>query len=173
MYVYTDDDLTRINRDYLGPKGKRLPWVATYRTYGVSIAVLVFMFAGFMWIGLPLNQWTVLLYVFACVLTINFVVRRLKRDVSLWSMFKAGYQEVSVPRAAKPKPQEHPIRVEIARFDYSAQPTPTWWERHFKKAQTKQQTAGAQRPEFAVQPARGDDESQTRRARRRAETRKA
>ena len=38
MRVYTDDDLRRIDRTWLGPPNKRLPWVATYRQY-VTIIV--------------------------------------------------------------------------------------------------------------------------------------
>lgn len=133
MYVYTDDDLTRINRDYLGPKGKRLPWVATYRAYGVAIGVLVGMFGLFMVLNVPLSQWTVLLYAFLSVLVITWIVRRIQRDVSIWAMAKAGYQEVTVPRATQPAPKTHTITATVKRWDYNAQPAPRWSQRRSHK----------------------------------------
>ncbi|KJL49558.1 hypothetical protein RS84_00032 [Microbacterium hydrocarbonoxydans] len=146
MYVYTDDDLTRINRDYLGPKGKRLPWVATYRAYGVSIAVLVGMFGLFMALNVPLSQWTALLYAFLSVLVITWIVRRMKRDVSIWAMARAGYQEVTVPRAARPAPKRHTIAASVQRWDYNAQPAPRWWERRSHSTKKTSVTAGSRQP---------------------------
>lgn len=146
MYVYTDDDLTRINRDFLGPKGKRLPWVATYRTYGVSIGVFVGVFALFMALGVPVNQWTALLYACTCTLVIAWFVRRMKRDVSIWSMTKAGWQEVTVPRAPRPVSKGHTMRLEIKRWDYDAEPAPRWWQRRPTKTTTKTERAGNSQP---------------------------
>jgi len=157
MYIYTDDDLTRINRDYLGPKGKRLPWVASYRTYGIATAVLLGMAALYMILGIPLNQWTGLLYFFACALILNYVVQRMNRDVSLLAMAKAGWQEVTVPRAARPNPKDHTLHVAITMHGYDAQPAPTWWERHFKSS------TGTRKPSAATVADEG-----TRRAARQA-----
>lgn len=129
MYIYTDDDLTRINRDYLGPKGRRLPWVASYRTYFVALTVLVMLAGVYLLVGIPLNQWTALLYVFVAALLVNYVVRRLTRDVSLWAMFKAGWQEVNVPRPPSDKATTKLITAKVARFDYNAEPEPRWWQK--------------------------------------------
>ncbi len=129
MYIYTDDDLTRINRDYLGPKGKRLPWVATYRTYVVVGAVATGIFGLFLFLGVPLNQWTVLLYLFLCALVVTYAIRRLNRDVSLYSMFKAGWQEVNVPRAGDERPKSYQIKANVQRFAYDAMPGPYWWQK--------------------------------------------
>lgn len=136
MYVYTDDDLTRINRDYLGPKGRRLPWVATYRNYGVALGVLVGMFALFMAVGIPFNQWTLLLYGFSSTLVITWFNRRLNRDVSIWAMAKAGWQEVTVPRAPRPVSKAHTVRLQIKRWDYDAEPPARWWQRRSTKTKT-------------------------------------
>ena len=148
MYIYTDDDLTTINRDYLGPKGKRLPWVASYRTYGITLVVIVAWFVVFLLSGLPLNQWVGLLYVIVVFSTVTYVVRRVRRDVSLWAMFRTGWQEVTVPRAVEPRPESHPVVVTVPRYDYDAKPKPRWWERGARAARKAAQTPspGASRP---------------------------
>ncbi|WP_146081228.1 hypothetical protein [Rathayibacter rathayi] len=129
MYIYTDDDLGRIDRAYLGPKGRRLPFIATYRTYGITVAVLVGVFFLFMMIGLPLNEWTVLLYGLVCTMTVARIIQRMKRDVSIWSMFRAGTQEVTVPRRPRPIPEPHTMTLTIPRLAYDVTPAPRWWER--------------------------------------------
>lgn len=129
MYIYTDDDLTRINRDYLGPKGKRLPWVASYRTYLVALCVVVAVAGVYLLVGIPLNKWTGLFFVLLCALLINYVVRRLTRDVSLWAMFKAGWQEVNVPRPPADTPKTMLIQANVKKFDYDAVPEPRWWQK--------------------------------------------
>lgn len=140
MYIYTDDDLTKINRDYLGPKGKRVPWVWTYRTYGVVLAVVVGLFALFVFVGVPLNQWTGLAFFFVAFLLSTYVVRRLNGDVGIVAMFQAGWQEVRVPRSPRPNVQEHQIQITVRQFDYDAVPAPRWWE--FKARQDARRAQG-------------------------------
>lgn len=129
MYIYTDDDLTRINRDYLGPKGKRLPWVLPYRVYAV-IFLSAFIWFGIGWIlQIPINQWTGLLFVFVVAMTVIYVTRRLRRDVSLWAMFKGGWQEVIAPRHPGEKTTPHQVVAHrIQMFPIGAAPTPRWWQ---------------------------------------------
>lgn len=139
MYIYTDDDLTRINRDYLGPKGRRIPWIASYRTYGVAMAIAVIEFFAFMVLDIPFSKWTVLLYFVCVALTIPYVLRRLNRDVSLLSMFRQGWQEMSVPRA-DPKPKTNRIELKVERFDYNAEPRPRWWQLRARRAWASKET---------------------------------
>jgi hypothetical protein len=134
VYIYTDDDLNRVNRDYLGPKGRRLPFVATYRTYGVTIAVVVVEIAVFMFVGVPLNQWTGLFFCFFAFLSVTYVIRRLNGDVSIVSMFKAGWQEVTVPRPPTQRAKEHVIHAQVQKFDYDAIAPPRWWELKKRRA---------------------------------------
>ncbi len=132
MYIYTDDDLTRINRDYLGPKGRRIPWVASYRTYVVVGVIALVEFFAYMLLDIPFNKWTVLLY-FACVaLTIPAVLRRMNGDVSLVAMFRQGWQETAVPRR-KTKVESQRLEANVQRFKYDAEPLPKWWQLAAKK----------------------------------------
>jgi hypothetical protein len=155
VYIYTDDDLNRVNRDYLGPKGRRLPFVATYRTYGVTIAVVVVEIAVFMFVGVPLNQWTGLIFCFCAFLSVTYVIRRLNGDVSIVAMFRAGWQEVTVPRPPTTRAKEHVIHAQVQKFDYDAIAPPRWWELKKKRAarraaspeQSHAVTTGKHRPE--------------------------
>lgn len=136
MYIYTDDDLTRINRDYLGPKGRRIPWVASYRTYVVVGAIALFEFFAFMMLDIPFNKWTALLYFVCVTLTVPAVLRRMNGDVSLVAMFRQGWQEVAVPRADT-RVEARTVQLKVQRFDYTAEPQPKWWQRLIMKAKAK------------------------------------
>lgn len=129
MYVYTDDDLTRINRDYLGPKGKRLPWVATYRTYVVSTVIIFAMFGAFLYLRIPANKWTILLWCFLTALIIARYVRQMNRDLSIYAALKGGWQEVTVPRNHPKPPEPLAVGASISRWSYDAQPEPKRWGR--------------------------------------------
>jgi len=147
MYVYTDDDLTRINRDYLGPKGRQLPWVATYRTYGVLLGTVIGVYLLFLFLGVPFNKWTVLLYLIVTAFSAIGFTRRLRPDQSLWQMVAMGWQEVVVPRDHRPAPTTHHMAVSVARFDYNATPRPRWWQfRQRRNTPAPQRAAGRGRP---------------------------
>lgn len=138
MYIHTDDDLTRVNRDFLGPKGKRLPWVAQYRTYGVTIAMFLVMWGLFVFLGVPVNQWTLLLYVFITALITLRITQQMKRDVSIIDNIRAGWQEVTVPRPEKPAEHEHVVLLRIPVRPYDTPPAPRWWE--FRKRRAGSET---------------------------------
>lgn len=141
MYLYTDDDLTRINRDFLGPKGKRLPFVLQYRTYfiatGVAAFTLILLFGIF---RLPVDELTVVIFLTIVGFVTGGIVARLKRDVGFVGLVQAGWQEVAVPRAPQPtRNDEHVIRASIPMYaSVDAQPHRRWWQR-------KQQHQGATR----------------------------
>ncbi|MGO2933147.1 hypothetical protein [Microbacterium sp.] len=146
MYVYTDDDLSRVNRDYLGPKGKRLPFVLKYRTYGISFAILAAMWGLFVFVGLPVNQWTLLLFFFASALVIIGVVKRLQREVSVLESAIAGWQEVTVPRAEKPNPHAHVVQASVRMRPYDIEPEPRWWEFRKLRAASAMETPSRREP---------------------------
>lgn len=99
MYVHTDDDLARIDRTYLGPKGRRLPWTATYRTYGIFFVVGLVMFALLYQAGVNmLNLWGWYWWGLITFLVVRFLNRRLRSDVGLIANARSVAQEVSVPR---------------------------------------------------------------------------
>lgn len=127
MYLYTDDDLTRVNRDYLGPKGKRLPWTAQYRTYGVFIVVAFLVFFGFLMLGIPASKWSFAAYGFILYFSMKAIVRKMDGQVSLWASFKTGWQEMDVPR--KPRATTQTVGAVIKRYKKDEEPDLKWWQR--------------------------------------------
>jgi len=127
MYLYTDDDLTRVNRDYLGPKGKRLPWTAQYRTYGVFIVVAFLLFFGFLMLGIPANKYSIVSYGFILYLSMKAIVRKMDGQVSLWASFKTGWQEMDVPR--QPRETTQTVGATIKRYGKDEEPDLRWWQR--------------------------------------------
>lgn len=136
MYLYTDDDLTRINRDFLGPAGRRFPFVLQYRTYfiaaGVAFLTLILLFGIF---RLPVDEFTVLLFLTIVGFATGGIVARLKRDVGFVGLVQAGWQEVAVPRAPQPsRNDEHLIRASIPMYaSVDAQPRRRRWQRKQKQ----------------------------------------
>lgn len=103
MRVYTDDDLRRVDRTWLGPPNKRLPWVATYRQYVTIIIVVLSLFGFMLYLGLPMTE---LGWLFVCGASSYFIVRGINEhyrdDVGIIVNFITAYQELSVPRDDDP-----------------------------------------------------------------------
>lgn len=99
MRVYTDDDLRRIDRTWLGPPNKRLPWVATYRQYVTIIVVGLTLFAVMLYLGFPMTE---LAFQFVWFLLTYFSVKAFdayyRDDVGILVNGITAYQELSVPR---------------------------------------------------------------------------
>lgn len=113
MRIITDDDLTRIDRTYLGPKGKRIPFVATYRQYLIGLAVAALSFGALVLIGVPMwNKYVLVIWGFGAIFLTMFVNRRMRADVTLRDTFRMAWQEVLVPRP-QTTVEHHPIHLEI------------------------------------------------------------
>lgn len=99
MRIYTDDDLRRIDRTWLGPPNKRLPWVATYRQYVTIIIVALTTFSLMLFLGFAMTElaW---LFIWGCLtyFTVKAVNDRYRDDVGILVNFITAYQEMSVPR---------------------------------------------------------------------------
>lgn len=107
MYVHTDDDLARIDRTYLGPKGRRLPWAASYRTYGITFVVGLVVFAVLYQVGVNmLDLWGWYWWGLITYLIVRFLTKRLRNDVGLIANVRGVWQEVGVPRDDR-RPVKH------------------------------------------------------------------
>ena len=100
MRIYTDDDIRRVDRTWLGPPGKRLPWVASYREYVTILVVAVGVFSLMVYLGFAMSE---LLWLGVCGFTTAFIVKAINNhyrdDVGILNNFITAYQEISVPRA--------------------------------------------------------------------------
>ncbi|WP_460461648.1 hypothetical protein [Arthrobacter pigmenti] len=125
MRVFTDDDLTRIDRTYLGPKGRKIPWTATYRQYGIGFATLALAFGAMVLFGVPINPYTLWAWFFGSIGLSLYIVRRLRADVSLWATFKAAWQEVAVPRDDPAKPTHYDMKICVPIYAAGTPPPET------------------------------------------------
>lgn len=118
MKIYTDDDLRRIDRTWLGPPNRRLPWIATYRQYVTILLVGMSVFAAMLWLGLPMAQ---LEWLFVCALvsylTVRFIEGNYRDDVGITNNFISAYQEVTTPRDDSAAAYNRQLVLKASRFD--------------------------------------------------------
>lgn len=116
MRVYTDDDLRRIDRTWLGPPNKRLPWVATYRQYVTIIIVSLTMFAAMLFLGFNMTElgWQ---FVCFCLIyfTVKFINANYRDDVGILINGLTAYQELTVPREDLGKRFDKTLRLNMTR----------------------------------------------------------
>lgn len=130
MYFFTDDDLRRVDRTFLGPKNKRLPLVLTYRQWGVAFTYIGLVWIAFMWLGIPFGKYQLIVAGFAIVFLCVYTFRRMDGSVSLWAAFKTGWQEVSVPRK-KTGAKQYEVKAHILRYSSSDRRVKKWYHRLF------------------------------------------
>ena len=112
MRVRTDDELYRVDRTYLGPKGRRLPWRATYRAYGVWLmAVLAFGAATFK-LGAPISLLSVIAVLYVSALVTIWIMKRLDQDRPLVTLPVIMWHELTAPRPPLSR-QIRRYRVEV------------------------------------------------------------
>lgn len=142
MHITTDDDLTRIDRTYLGPKGKRIPFVATYRQYAIGLAVAALSFGTLLLIGFPMwNKYLLVLWGFGSIFVTMFVNNRMRADLTLRDTARMAWQEVLVPREPSTI-EHHPIRLDIPVYDPET-PYVSRRERRKHRAADRAATRGA------------------------------
>ena len=117
MRIYTDDDLRRIDRTWLGPPNRRLPWVASYRQYVTILLTGMIVFASMLWLGLPMAQ---LEWLLVCGLvtyfTVRFIEGNYRDDVGITINFISAYQEVTTPREDSAKGADRYMTLKVQRF---------------------------------------------------------
>lgn len=97
MKFTSDDDIKRIDRRYLGPKGKLLPVRTSYRNWGISIAVIVCIVVLWSFLGLPVNKWTVAGACFGGLFLIIGIQSYLTDEVTVLSTLRMFYNEAQAP----------------------------------------------------------------------------
>lgn len=148
MRVYTDDELFRVDRTYLGPKGKRVPWRASYRAYGVWAAVTLAY--GVVALSIfPITVLTVGLVLFASLYTTIKVMERLDADRPLATVPVVGWHELSAPRPTSAA-QRRQVAVEVRapRWPAGAAPEVRWWHRFTLRRHAPLQVDDVAEPEW-------------------------
>lgn len=131
MRVYTDDEMFRVDRTYLGPKGKRFPWRATYRAYGVWLMVLFALAMVMLRLGVsPSLNSVVLLLMVSVAITIWFM-KHIDADRPLRALSSMVWHELTAPRPVTSYDAAHSYQVgaKAPRWQADAQPRVRWWQR--------------------------------------------
>ena len=97
MRFVSDDDIKRIDRRYLGPKGKLLIIRTSYRNWGIAIAVSVSVVFLWMFLGLPADKWLISFAAFGTIFLIVAIQRYLVDEVTLFSTAKMFLNEAKSP----------------------------------------------------------------------------
>lgn len=129
MRIQTDDELYRVDRVYLGPKGRRVPWRATYRAYGVWLAMVLLVGIVTFQI-LPINASTVAAAFFSSIFLTIHVMKRLDSDRPLITLPVMGWHELTAERPRPPRPERHIVKLHVQRWAAGAQPRHHWWQRN-------------------------------------------
>ena len=99
MRFVSDDDIKRIDRRYLGPKGKLLIVRTSYRNWGIAIGVSVGIVFMWMFLGLPVDKWLIAIAAFGAIFLIVAIQRYLVDEVTLFSIARMLYNEAKAPHA--------------------------------------------------------------------------
>jgi hypothetical protein len=128
--VQCDDDLYRVDRVFLGPKGKPWPFRATYRAYG--------FWAGLTLVGVVL--WRVVHLPWSIVVLIGIVIagffgaqgvdKHLTYDRPIVAEIIRVVQELAAPRPdLHPAPVSVSSQITVDRWRAGAVPPRRWWVR--------------------------------------------
>lgn len=127
MLIRTDDEMYRVDRTYLGPKGKRFPFRATYRAYGIWLASTVALSGVLLQLGVPPSLGAALIVpAVAAYLTIR-IGRLLDHDRPLRVVAAQMWHEVSAPRQPRPLARTYAVDVRAARWRAGARAPRRWW----------------------------------------------
>lgn len=97
MKFVSDDDIKRVDRRYLGPKGKLLVVRTSYRNWGIAVTVIVGIALVWTFLGLPINKWLVAIVAFGAIFLIVGIQRYLVDEVTVFSTAKTFYNEARAP----------------------------------------------------------------------------
>ena len=129
MRIHTDDELYRVDRVYLGPKGRRVPWRATYRAYGVWLVMVLLI--GFVTFQIfPINASTVAAAFFSSIFLTIHVMKRLDSDRPLVTLPVMGWHELTAQRPQPQRHERHIVKLRIQRWPAGAEPRRRWWQRN-------------------------------------------
>lgn len=159
MLIRTDDEMYRVDRTYLGPKGRRFPFRATYRAYGIWLVIVVVMAFGSLRLGIPVSLASVLLILTAAVWITIKVGVHLDYDRPLRAMVWVVWHEVTAPREPRAEPREQVVAVRARRWRAGAVPPVRWWSRLRPVVRRR---GKATNPEPVVIPAALSQPSKTR-----------
>ncbi|MDR2256194.1 MAG: hypothetical protein LBE25_09375 [Arthrobacter sp.] len=129
MYFYTDDDLRRVDRKYLGPKKRTFPFRVTYSQIGVIVAYAMGTLFVANMLGLDLTVFPVL----AAVVTVNALLIRknfelMQGSQGLLPTLSSWISDVSTPRK-NTATVHYEMKLKVSRYSSDDSRVSSWWER--------------------------------------------
>jgi len=130
MIVQCDDDLYRVDRVFLGPKGKPWPFRLTYRGWGLCGGLTVVIIVVWRLLHLPWHAVFLVAAVIVAFLAAQWLDHRLIVDRPMVAEVERLAQELTAPR---PDLDSRPVVVSasivVPRWKQGAVPDARWWRR--------------------------------------------
>lgn len=102
MAYENDDLLHRVDRAYLGPPGYTFPFKVRYAAYGVGVGVFVVLMVvvrGLLQI--PWGTQSTMILIAGTIFVTSRIMRYVNGDVTVMSVCKAAYNDLTAPRPPK------------------------------------------------------------------------
>lgn len=124
MQIRTDDEMYRVDRTFLGPKGRRFPWRATYRAYGLWFVLVVLLGGAMLKLGVDINLTSVVLLLAASVLGTQRLMKGINHDRPFLAVAAMCAHEVAAPRplTRRDRPEEYLVTTRASRWRAGAEP---------------------------------------------------
>lgn len=129
MMVRTDDEMYRVDRTYLGPKGRRFPFRATYRAYGIWLTVVLLLGAALLRLGVGASFGSVTLTLAGAVYLTIRIGKHLDADRPLRAVVTQLWHEVTAPREPRHASTAYEVTARAPRWRAGATPHVPWWRR--------------------------------------------
>jgi len=119
-----DDELYRLDRVWLGPKGKPWPIRETYRMYVCWVGLTLGLAVVYRMIGLPWHWLGLVVLGTVGYLGAKWLDRRLTPDRPVWAEVARIWTELSAPRPEPPQVVTYSVESHVERWGMSAPPRP-------------------------------------------------
>lgn len=146
MMVRTDDEMYRVDRTYLGPKGKRFPFRATYRAYGIWLTVVLLLAAALLRLGVSASFGSVALTLAGAIYLTIRIGKHLDADRPLRAVVTQLWHEVTAPREPRQMSTAYDVTARAPRWRAGATPHVPWWRRLSAVITVPRRRAGVKTP---------------------------
>jgi hypothetical protein len=98
VQLQTDDDVYRVDAEWLGPPKLTFPWRARYVSYALGLLVLVAVMAVQRRLGIPFGVLSTVWALVVTVVVVRFVGRRVDDERPLGHLIGSWWADVRTPR---------------------------------------------------------------------------
>ncbi len=136
MRIQCDDDLYRVDRVFLGPKGKPWPFRATYRALVLTAGLLFLGVTVWRAVHLPFNTVILVAIGIGAYLGAQALDKRLTVDRPVLGEAQRIWQELTAPRPdVNPRAVTTRLTVDIPRWGPGAHPAKKRWRQGLSSVQ--------------------------------------